>query len=110
MFAERLRELREEHEMTQEELGKLLNVTKQAIYTYEKCENEPSLDALIKIADTFDVSLDYLLGRTRQKINLQMHNEMLLHTLNDKNKRKLLYDICKVLDNYSFKWYNIITS
>lgn len=101
MFADRLRELREENDMTQEQLGKLLNVTKQAVYSYEKGENEPSFDSLIKIADIFNVSLDYLLGRTKQKQNLCMGNELLLRTLNNKNKRKLLIDICKSLNSFN---------
>jgi len=103
LFAERLKELREENNMTQEQLGKLLNVTKQAISSYEKGENEPSLDTLVKIAEIFNVSLDYLFGRTKQKDNLYIQNEILINTLNDKNKRKFLIDICKILDNYSLK-------
>lgn len=101
MFGDRLKDLREEFEMTQEELGKRLNVTKQAVYTYEKGENEPSLDALVKIADIFDVSVDYLLCRTNQRTNLQINNQILLDTLNDRYKKKLLVDVCKSIANYT---------
>lgn len=101
MFGDRLKELREEKEMTQEELGKLLNITKQAIYTYEKGENEPTMDALVKIADIFDVSLDYLLCRTKQKENFYIKNEFILEAFNDSHKKKLLLDICKSLNNYN---------
>lgn len=101
MFGDRLKELREESEMTQEQLGKILNVTKQTISNYENGDNEPTLDTLVKISDIFNVSLDYLLCRTRQKPNLQVENEILLNTLNDKCKKKLLIDICKSLDDYA---------
>ncbi|MCY6958900.1 helix-turn-helix domain-containing protein [Clostridium brassicae] len=101
MFGDILKDLREDREMTQEELGKLLCVTKQAVYTYEKGENEPTMDALIKIADIFDVSLDYLLGRTKQKENFHINNELFLRVLNDRHKKKFLLDICKNLNDYN---------
>lgn len=101
MFGDRLKELREESELTQEQLGKLINVTKQAVSNYENNENEPTLDTLVKISDIFNVSLDYLLCRTNQRTNLKINNEIILKVLNDKNKRKLLIDICKSLDNYN---------
>lgn len=91
MFGERLKELREDLKITQEELGNLINVSKQAISQYERDENQPSFENLVKIADKFDVSLDYLLGRTRSKINLN---------LKDKSTRSLILDIAKVIDNY----------
>lgn len=91
MFAERLKELREEHEMTQEGLGKLLNVTKQAVYAYEKGESEPNLEALIKLGDIFNVSLDYLLGRTKERFNLNLKN---------KRDKDLIIDIIKVIENH----------
>jgi transcriptional regulator with XRE-family HTH domain len=91
VFGDRLKELREDYKITQEELGKLLNVSKQAISQYERGENEPSFESLVKLADKFDVSLDYLLGRTRNKINL---------CLKDKSMQSLVLDIAKLLDNY----------
>lgn len=68
MFGDRLKELREEKEMTQEELGKLLNVSRQTISGYEAGAIEPSISNLIKLADIFNISLDYLLGRTKKDI------------------------------------------
>ncbi len=75
MFGDRLRELREEKQLTQEELGKLLNVSRQAVSSYEKGENEPTIDALVKIANIFNVSLDYLLGRTKERYNLNLKDK-----------------------------------
>lgn len=101
MFGDRLRELREESGMTQEELGKLLSVTKQAVYSYEKGENEPNIDALVKLGDIFGVSLDYLLGRTKQKENLCIKDRLILETINDKHKKKIILDLCNSLSNYN---------
>ena len=59
----RLREIRKEKKLTQEDLGKYLNV-KQATYSgYEIGISEPTIDTLCKLADMYQVSLDYLVGR-----------------------------------------------
>ena len=63
-FAERIRELRTAGNYTQEDLGEILGVKKYSIYTYEKGRSEPNIDGLIALADFFDVSIDYLVGRT----------------------------------------------
>ncbi len=59
----RLRELRKENRMSQEELGKILGVTKVSISGYENGTRVPSMDILLKILDVFRVPADYLLGR-----------------------------------------------
>lgn len=63
-FPEILKELREKKGFTQEQLASMLNLTKNAISHYEKNINSPNIDTIQKIADVFDVSVDYLLGRT----------------------------------------------
>lgn len=47
-----------------EELAKAIHGTKAAISNFENNNKKPSLDALIALADYFDVSIDYLVGRT----------------------------------------------
>ena len=59
----RLRELRKENRMSQEDLGKLLGVTKVSVSGYENGTRVPSLDILQGILDVFGVSADFLLGR-----------------------------------------------
>ena len=66
-FAERLRSLRTERDVTQKDLGELLGVKNFTIYTYEKGRSEPNIDGLIALADFFDVSIDYLVGRTDRR-------------------------------------------
>ena len=60
----RIKELREEKNISQLELAKKLNLTQQSISLYEKEEREPSIDVLKNIANFFNVSLDYLLGKS----------------------------------------------
>lgn len=63
-FSSRLKSLRLGKKLTQEQLGKKINVTKVSISGYEKGIRTPDLDTLQRIADVFDTSVDYLLGRT----------------------------------------------
>jgi transcriptional regulator with XRE-family HTH domain len=56
--------LRQDKDITQKELAKLLHIDQSMISYYEKNKKRPSYEVLAKIADIFDVSVDYLLGRT----------------------------------------------
>ena len=62
-IANRLKELRKQKNVTQEEIAKLLNITRPAYAQYETGKNIPPIENLIKIADYYRVSLDYLTGR-----------------------------------------------
>lgn len=63
----RLRELRLERNMSQQRLAMELSMTQNTIRRYENGEREPGIKELIRIADYFNVSLDYLLERSEQK-------------------------------------------
>lgn len=63
-FGQRLKKLRNAHNLYGEELGKTLNVTKVAISKWENNLRFPDKDTLVKIADYFNVTTDYLLCRT----------------------------------------------
>lgn len=58
-----IKELREQHKMTQQECANIFGVKLRAWQTYEQGVSEPKFEMLLKIADYFNVSLDYLLGR-----------------------------------------------
>lgn len=60
----RLKELRKKKGLSQLRLATELNTTQNTISRYETGEREPGIDELIKIADYFNVSVDYLLERT----------------------------------------------
>ena len=63
IFGQRLKELRLEKQLTQSELAKLLDVDFTSIANWELSRNETDFATLIKLANFFDVSCDYLLGR-----------------------------------------------
>lgn len=63
-FGQKLRYLRKEKDLTQEELSKLIKVSRAAIGRYENDERTPDYETLKGFADFFNVSVDYLLGRT----------------------------------------------
>lgn len=62
MFGKRLKELRQQHKMTQNELAKILNVSPAAVSHYENETREPSEHIIVTVAKNFSVSCDYLLG------------------------------------------------
>ena len=63
----RLRSLRKERNISQLKLALDLNMNQNSISRYENREREADYDTLIRFADYFDVSLDYLLERTDEK-------------------------------------------
>lgn len=63
-FPSRLRELREKKELLSKDFAKIMNVEPATITNWEKGNRFPKDDVLINIADYFDCSIDYLLGRT----------------------------------------------
>ena len=60
----RLKMLRKQKGISQLKLAMDLNMNQNTISRYENCEREADYATLIKFADYFDVSIDYLLGRT----------------------------------------------
>ena len=67
IFSEHLRDLRLKHGMTQEEVGKIIGVKRYAVYSYEKGRACPEMKGLVALADYFEVSMDYLAGRTDKR-------------------------------------------
>lgn len=66
-FAQRLVMLREDKGLTQQQLADILGVTRQSLSLYEKAERTINIDLLAKIADEFEVTTDFLLGRSNAK-------------------------------------------
>jgi len=63
-FSERLRELRLEKNIGQKEVGAIIGVSDSSIRKYEVGDRTPDPTAIVKLADYFGVTTDYLLGRT----------------------------------------------
>lgn len=66
-LAIRLKELREERGLSQMAAGTALGVSRSTIAGYETKGRQPYIGMLINIADYFDVSFDYLVGRTDER-------------------------------------------
>lgn len=64
IFQQRLIEQRKLDNKTQRQVADYLQITQPSYIRYENGSAEPSLENLLKLADYFDVSVDYLLGRT----------------------------------------------
>jgi transcriptional regulator with XRE-family HTH domain len=72
---ERIKILRETKGLNQQGLALKLNVSRSSISYYETGERKPDLDMLILLSDFFDVSIDYLVGRSNiKKANLHEEN------------------------------------
>lgn len=67
MLNKRIKELRISRKLNQVQLGKALSVTKQTISNWENDNIQPSVNMLIKIAEYFNVSTDYLVGLDNNK-------------------------------------------
>lgn len=64
LFKERLKDLRLERNISQQELGRIVNMSKMAISHWESGHSEPSIAQLIVLSNFFEVSVDYLIGKT----------------------------------------------
>lgn len=67
MFGRKLKELRLERKINQSELGEIIGISPSTVGMYERDQRFPDKDILSKIADYFEVSVDYLLGRTDER-------------------------------------------
>ena len=64
---QRIRDLREDKDMTQKQMGEILNCSQRVYSNYERGDLDIPTQVLIKLADFHQVSVDYLLGRTDAK-------------------------------------------
>lgn len=63
-YYKRIRELREDHDFTQREIAKMLDMPQPQYYRYEQGFRDIPTDILIKLADIYSTSTDYILERT----------------------------------------------
>lgn len=85
-----LKELMKQRDIQQQQMAQILNVSRASIYKYQQGKAEPNIETLIKIADYFDVSLDYLCGR-------QNKNLLFIDSLTQQKKE--LINLIKELDD-----------
>lgn len=66
-IGENLKNLRIQRNLSQEDVAKMLNISRQAYCRYENNQREISLDTLCKLADFYEETTDYILGRENSK-------------------------------------------
>lgn len=66
-YRERMRNLREDRDLTQEEVGRIVNKSQQGYNHIEAGRAELKIEDLIKLCEFYDVSADYFIGRTNVK-------------------------------------------
>lgn len=92
MIAERIRALREQADMTQSELARRLGITRSSVNAWEMGISVPSTQYLMRLAEIFQVSTDYLLGRTGMATvsvaGLSEGDIRLVHTIIDHLRRR----------------------
>lgn len=64
-----IKELREDNNMSQKELAKMLDISEKTLYRYECGTHEPPISTLLKISKIFNVSLNYIVGLDSLSIN-----------------------------------------
>lgn len=67
MIGQKIRDLRKQRKMSQTELANILHVSQQTVTAWETGKAEPSSSAVANLADYFNVTTDYLLGRPEEK-------------------------------------------
>lgn len=101
-FGNILKQLRENNNLTREELSHKLNITYSALAKYENNDRFPDRKILTEIADFFDVSIDYLLGRNTRKQTINT-NELIINldNLSDDgiNQIKEYIELIKLKEN-----------
>ena len=75
--AERIKKLREEKDISQKKLAKLLQLGQSTMSEYENGIKQPPISVLIQLADFFNVNIDYLLGRTNIRISMERLKQQL---------------------------------
>ena len=108
-FSIRLKELRNKANLSQQELSKIIGISKSSINMYERGEREPGLETVGALADYFDVQTDYLLGKsddTRSPKQAKKYNKLIIQSLEDYRvlhgyDRKQIEDLLDWEDIYS---------
>ncbi|MBQ7977794.1 MAG: helix-turn-helix transcriptional regulator [Clostridia bacterium] len=103
----RLRNLRQEQNLTAKEIASKLNCSQSLVYEWEKGRSEPSVNALMLLSDIFDCSIDYLVGReddfgviNQTGNSLTSIQQELLFSFNllDRDKQQQVIGFCKALN------------
>lgn len=95
-FYDKLKQLRVENNFSQKSVAQKLNISNATLSQYESGVRQPSYDVLKKIADIYNVSIDYLLGRT----NIKNYEEYNISTHIVNRIQQLSSEDLKVLNDF----------
>jgi len=99
-FAKRLYDIRTEKKFTREKLGKEIGTSGAIIGMYERSERTPSVEVARKIANTLNVSLDFLVGNTDLRLDTDVLNKIQeIQQLPKEDKSHLFYLVDNILQN-----------
>ncbi len=103
-LADNMMLLRKKKELSQAELGKMIGTSGDVIGRYERGDISPSIEAVAKIADALEVSVDYLIGKTKMELDKNtMRRFEDISTLSDENKNFVLNMIDMALRDFKTK-------
>ena len=108
MFNERLKEIRKLSGMTQKEVAAAINYAERAYQALEAGRCKPSFDTLIALADCFNVSLNYLVGRTEEqtigyeRVSCDNCNESVIFHFKDSNQNDYALGLSTILGCITF--------
>ncbi len=93
----RFREVREKVGKTQIEVAKYLGVSRQCYNNYELGNREPGIETLLRLADFFDVSVDYMLGKEGVKESRSEEDDVILEKIREltAEEKKRVLDFIK---------------
>lgn len=97
----RLKDLRIENGKLQEDIGKVVGMSGRAIGNYETGKRDMSPDIIIKLANYFNVSTDYLLGKTniRHTLDMRSFTQQVRNVLSKDDKAKFTIDINEIIND-----------
>lgn len=99
IISERIKELRNQNNISQQKLADLLNLTQQAIQKWERGKSEPNIEAIIKMSKIFNVTVSYLiLGAEEIESNITKKEKRILKAYRTKQDLQNAVDILLQID------------
>lgn len=104
VFAEQLKTLRKINGLTQKELAEKLKIKQNSYSDWENGKSEPNIEMLVRIADYFDVSLDYLMGGKMKNITEEFSLCLKKIRMKRKLSQKQIAEELKISQQQYSKW------
>lgn len=98
-FNERLRQLMKKKGVTQAEMASLFGISRQSLSLYCNGKTQPNIETIVKMAEYFGVSVDYLFGlaEERIKVAINLPDDVVKRILSDENFRLAITNLAKYL-------------